>query len=117
LACTGTHDNNTTRGWYESLDDRARGVVWQVLRQDAVPSQDVCWTFIRLVWQSPAALVVVPLQDILNLGADARMNVPGEPSGNWAWRVGPQMELDGYFAQLRQLTDQRRSGSRESSEM
>jgi 4-alpha-glucanotransferase len=111
LACTGTHDNNTTRGWYESLDDRARGVVWQVLQEDEVASQDVCWKFIRLVWQSAAALVIAPLQDVANLGAGARMNIPGEPAGNWIWRIPPEMELDGDFDRLRELTDQRKSGS------
>jgi len=81
---TGTHDNDTTLGWWRTLPNEVRQ---QVMRQlgahdpDAVPD-----VMIDTVLQSRAALAVLPLQDVLHLGSEARMNTPGTDSGNWAWR-------------------------------
>ncbi len=77
---TGTHDNDTTAGWWDalSLDERA------ATRLDPA---DPAWSLIRLAYASPAALAIVPLQDVLRLGTEARMNTPGSESGNWRWRL------------------------------
>jgi len=79
---TGTHDNDTTRGWYDSLDESTRAIVRaNVDNADAMPD-----ALIRAAYASPAQLAVMPMQDLLGLGSEARMNVPGTESGNWEWR-------------------------------
>lgn len=81
---TGTHDNDTTRGWYGSLDSDARCHLHEYLSGDGA---DVAWDLIRLALQSVARTAVVPMQDILDLGSEARFNTPGVGEGNWAWRL------------------------------
>jgi 4-alpha-glucanotransferase len=83
---TGTHDNPTSREWYEELPSNQRQNLWQYLKSPQGESGEVAWDLMRLAWSSEAALAVAPLQDLLNLGPEARMNVPGSPTGNWAWR-------------------------------
>ncbi|MBA2447436.1 MAG: 4-alpha-glucanotransferase, partial [Chloroflexi bacterium] len=80
---TGTHDNDTTVGWFSALgdDERAAG-----LRYVGTDGRDIAWDLIRLAFASVAQWAIVPLQDVLGLGSQARMNVPGRPDGNWAWR-------------------------------
>jgi 4-alpha-glucanotransferase len=98
---TGTHDNDTTRGWFESLSD------WQrhdLLSHVENANSEVAWELIRLAWSSPATLAIAPLQDLLNLGCDARMNVPGEVHNNWAWRCTEDMLSEKAFRWLRELT-------------
>ena len=87
---TGTHDNDTTRGWIDSLDDASRGRVLDYL---GVGAEDAVWGMIRQAYTSVARACVVPVQDMLELGTEARMNTPGVPRGNWAWRLAPG-ELD-----------------------
>ncbi len=80
---TGSHDNNTTRGWWYDISDKERVAVQLYLARDG---SDVSWDLIRLAFSSVAAMAIIPLQDILDLGAEARMNTPGRPQGNWSWR-------------------------------
>lgn len=80
---TGTHDNDTTLGWYGSLDDHTRGLVERTL---ATGDGSTPRALIEAAFESPARLAIVPLQDLLELGSDARMNVPGTVGGNWQWR-------------------------------
>jgi 4-alpha-glucanotransferase len=80
---TGTHDNDTLAGWYAGLDDRARRHVRDVL---GVPAGEVAAAIRAAAWQSPARLAMFPLQDLLELGSEARLNTPGTVSGNWRWR-------------------------------
>ncbi|MCC7256889.1 MAG: 4-alpha-glucanotransferase [Gammaproteobacteria bacterium] len=82
---TGTHDNDTTLGWYASLDAGTRARVDACL---ASTPGDMPGALIRAAFASPAMLAVLPMQDLLGLGGEARMNVPGTPGGNWAWRFG-----------------------------
>jgi len=100
---TGTHDNDTTRGWWESLADEDRA--WAEL-----DPADPAWSLIGAAWSSRAALAVAPLQDVLDLGAEARMNLPGTEEGNWAWRYGAGDLTLELAARLRGLTE--RSGRR-----
>ena len=81
---SGTHDNDTTAGWYRAAPESERDHVRRYLR---VSGDDLAWDFIRACYASPARLAVVPLQDILALGSEARFNTPGVPAGNWRWRV------------------------------
>ncbi len=87
VAYTGTHDNNTLRGWFEDEIDRpTRTCVLDYLGPKIGPS-GVFRELIRLVLASPAALAVIPAQDLLGLGSEARMNRPGTRLGNWRWRL------------------------------
>jgi 4-alpha-glucanotransferase len=85
---TGTHDNDTTWGWYRTLSDKERDFLRRYLARDG---SDIAWDLIRLAWSSVADLALTPLQDVLNLGTDARMNFPGRAAGNWNWRFTPDM--------------------------
>ena len=101
---TGTHDNPTTREWFEDLPDDQRQVLWKYLKRPPGESGDVAPAMMDLAWSSPAALAMAPLQDLLNLGREARMNVPGRAGGNWRWRVTENMLSDSAFERLRDLT-------------
>ena len=101
---TGTHDNNTTRGWYEGLPDDRRQKLRRYLEIPDVESTAVTEALLKLAWSSAAALALAPLQDLLNLGAEARMNVPGSVKGNWRWRSTKQMLSTTAFERLQDLT-------------
>jgi 4-alpha-glucanotransferase len=101
---TGTHDNNTTRGWFEELPDEAQQRVWAYLKRRASDGREVAPALLELAWSSAAALAMTPLQDLLNLGSIARMNVPGRADGNWRWRCTEDMPSAPAFEQLRNLT-------------
>ena len=101
---TGTHDNDTTRGWFRALPQNQRQNVWNYLRRTGGESGEVAWELIRLAWSSVAALAMAPLQDVLNLGTDARMNLPGRAEGNWRWRCTEDMLSEPAFERLRELT-------------
>jgi len=83
---TGTHDNDTTLGWFTSLNADERRVIERYLGHDSV---DICWDLIRLAFSSVADTAIVPVQDLLCLGSESRMNTPGTPEGNWEWRLRP----------------------------
>ncbi|MEI7683946.1 MAG: 4-alpha-glucanotransferase [Planctomycetota bacterium] len=80
---TGTHDNDTTIGWYQSAPEKERDHARRYLARDG---SDIAWDLIRVAWSSVADLAIAPLQDVMNLGTEARMNFPGRPHGNWSWR-------------------------------
>jgi 4-alpha-glucanotransferase len=102
---TGTHDNDTTRGWYEALPDWQRQNLWNYLGRPGGEAQEAAWDLIRLAWSSPAAFAIAPLQDVLNLGSDARINVPGRADGNWRWRCTVDMLSGPAFQSLREVTE------------
>jgi 4-alpha-glucanotransferase len=101
---TGTHDNNTTRGWFEALPDNERQNLWSYLKRPAGSGADAASELLRLAWSSPASLALAPLQDLLGLGAEARMNVPGRAEGNWRWRATKEMLASPAFQWLGDLT-------------
>ena len=101
---TGTHDNPTTRGWFEALPDQQRQNMWNYLKRPAGESSEVAPALIELAWSSLAGLAIAPLQDLLNLGSDARMNQPGQAEGNWQWRCTDEMLVTARFEWLRDLT-------------
>ena len=98
---TGTHDNDTTLGWWNSLDwaTRTRCEVYLGRHGD-----DISWDLIRLALMSVAERVIFPLQDVLGIGSEGRMNTPGRTSGNWGWRVTDDMLNDWVRDRLRSLT-------------
>jgi 4-alpha-glucanotransferase len=116
VAYTGTHDNPTTRGWYEELPEAARANLWRYLKRAGGAAADVSPALLRVLWSSRAALAIAPLQDVLNLGRDARMNRPGSAEGNWRWRSTDEMLSAPAFQTLRELTRaSARSGGAESA--
>lgn len=98
---TGTHDNDTTVGWYRTLPDDTRRFVHEYVRTSG--EDHVCRAMIREAFASVAALAVVPVQDVLALGSEARMNLPGRPDGNWEFRLWPNALTPEHAAHLRFL--------------
>jgi len=99
---TATHDNDTTVGWFASLGERERSAVQRYLGRDG---RDIAWDLIRLAMSSVANASVVPLQDVLALGSEARMNFPGKVGGNWAWRYESSQLTQRHADRLRDLTE------------
>ncbi len=83
VAYTGTHDNDTTRGWFESLDDRNKDLVRRTL---GYYGDNITWEIIERLYSSAADTVIIPMQDFLDLPTSARMNIPSTLGGNWSWR-------------------------------
>jgi len=103
VAYTGTHDNNTTLGWYRAADESTKHHVRTYLSH---PDEGIVWAMIEAIMESDAAVSVFPAQDILGLGAEHRMNTPGTEGDNWDWRMtDAQLDADGW-AQLRELTEE-----------
>ncbi len=92
---TGTHDNDTTLGWYTSLDEGTRQRVDYFLRAGAGQMPQA---MIHTLAGTVAQLAVVPMQDVLGLGSEARLNTPGTVTGNWSWRL-PEQALSPQLAQ------------------
>ncbi len=84
VAYTGTHDNDTALGWYQRVPDEERKFCLQYMNRDG---SDFSWDLIRTCWSSVGNLAIAPMQDFLNLDNQSRMNYPGNPSGNWQWRM------------------------------
>ena len=108
VAYTGTHDNNTIAGWFEELAKRnghvsERDKAMHYLR--ATSPAGVPWEMIRAAMMSVAETVVFPIQDVLGLGGEARMNVPGTAGDNWKWRQPPHKLTPAVAERLRKLTE------------
>ena len=99
---TGTHDNDTTRGWWENLDEARRGRAVDYLGTDG---SRVSWDFIRTALASVADCAIVPMQDVANLGSEARMNVPGRAEENWSWRARPEHFSEASAARFHRLAE------------
>ncbi len=97
---TGTHDNDTTLGWYASCDEELQHKVRIYTGTDG---REINWTLIRLAMNSVADTAIFPLQDVLGLGSEARLNRPGQPYGNWAWRYRHEALTDELADTLRQM--------------
>jgi 4-alpha-glucanotransferase len=101
---TGTHDNAPTREWYEELPGFERQTLWNYSKRAPGEAAEAAPTLMGLAWSSAAALAITPLQDLLNLGRETRVNVPGRPDGNWRWRCTEDMLSPQAFQRLQQLT-------------
>ena len=97
---TGTHDNDTTLGWYLSLSDQERAYVQEYLGH---PSEEMPWPLIRCALGSRSHLAILPLQDLLALDGSHRMNVPGTTGDNWNWRFSWDQVRRALPGQLRRL--------------
>lgn len=87
IVYTGTHDNDTTRGWYETMDEDERQFTEDYMDNKTTPANEISWDFIRLASSSTADLSVIPLQDYLCVGKEGRINTPSTLGGNWTWRM------------------------------
>ena len=101
VAYTGTHDNNTLRGWLEEevspeLRDRLRSLAGR---------EPDTWSLIEYLYSRRACTVITPLQDVLSLPAACRMNTPGTPSGNWLWKMEAGCPDSGLAQRLKELVD------------
>ena len=94
---TGTHDNNTTLGWYHLLDDHIKQHINEYVGVRKTDNLEMPWLLNRMALSSVARLVVLPLQDILKLGSEHRMNIPGTTENNWLWRF----ELESFNSEIK----------------
>jgi len=111
VAYTGTHDNDTTVGWFNSGAGSTRNnsqikrehdFCLEYLNSDG---REIHWDFIRAVWESVANSAIAPMQDLLGLGNDARMNLPASTTGNWNWRCQEGDFSEDIAERLRVLTE------------
>jgi len=84
IVYTGTHDNDTTRGWYDKITDEY--VKRQIHEYMNCDGKNISWDLIRLAWAAASKTAIAPMQDLLELGNEARMNMPGSAVANWSWR-------------------------------
>lgn len=103
---TGTHDHDTIRGWLESLPREIRSDVDRAVVQAGVAGDEPWWSLIRLSASSPARLSMMQMQDVLGLGSEARMNVPGRATGSWRWRMERGAPTADLAARLRAVTEE-----------
>jgi 4-alpha-glucanotransferase len=99
---TGTHDNDTVVGWIKNAKEKDRKLLVDYLSSDG---SDLCWDLIRLAWASVAYTAIVPMQDLLVLGSEARMNLPGTTANNWMWRAKNNDFTDELALRLARLTE------------
>jgi len=102
----GTHDNDTALGWYRAASEKIRDHVRRYFR---INGHEIGWDFIRASYQSVASLAIIPLQDFLCLASEGRLNIPGQPAGNWQWRFRPEqlgrlyLDSSTYLRELAEL--------------
>jgi 4-alpha-glucanotransferase len=99
VAYTSTHDTDTAVGWFRRLRPRQRAAT-------GLDAADPSWGLIELAYESRAALTIVPTQDVLGLGSDARMNRPGVTNGNWRWRLDRGALTPDLARRLRRLAEE-----------
>jgi 4-alpha-glucanotransferase len=102
VAYTGTHDNDTTLGWFNQLSEQEKESITQYLGH--LSPEGVHWDFIRLALSSVADLAITPVQDLLGLGTEARMNFPSKAEGNWEWRYRAGALTDSLRDRLKLIT-------------
>ena len=104
VAYTGTHDTDTLRGWWDALDGARRDEALAAVREAGVEEDDAVWSLIRLWLRSVCPLAMTQAQDVLGLGSEARMNVPGKAGGSWRWRVDRRALTAELAGRLRAVT-------------
>ncbi|MDH4257260.1 MAG: 4-alpha-glucanotransferase, partial [Candidatus Aminicenantes bacterium] len=102
---TGTHDNNTVRGWFkrEAKPVEKKRIFRYIGRK--VKKREIHWEFIRLAMQSVAKTAIIPMQDVLGLGEEARMNLPATGKGNWEWRLLPEQITSQLAKKISDMTE------------
>ena len=105
LVYTGTHDTDTARGWYESLEPGRRELVDRTLAGLSIAEREPWWGLIHLALRSPAHVAMMQAQDVLGLGSDARMNDPARAGGSWRWQLGEGALTPALARRLREATE------------
>ena len=101
---TGTHDNNTVRGWFDNeASPEIKERLFRYLGRE-VPAEEINWELIRIVMMSVANMAILPMQDVLGLGEKDRMNLPSTPKGNWEWRLLPDQITPSLSERLGEMT-------------
>ena len=103
---TGTHDNDTVRGWYESLDPDRLALLRAELATRGITERHPSWALIRLAFSSPARVAMVQAQDVLGLGSEGRMNTPGSSGSAWRWQLRRGALTSALAARLREATEE-----------
>ncbi len=102
---TGSHDNDTTLGWWQSIQNDGTDTKEFFMKYTGSDGNDVCKDLIRLAYSSVADIVIIPLQDFLRLGSEARMNFPGKPDGNWSWRFKWEQITDKLIDEMKSFVE------------
>jgi len=102
IVYTGTHDNDTIIGWFKKAKKEDRASVLEYMNTTA---ENIHWDFIRLAWASVAKMAIVPMQDLLGLGTEARMNLPGTTINNWMWRMKEGQMTNDLAERLGRMTE------------
>lgn len=101
---TGTHDHDTLRGWWDGADPAMRRSAARALRVAGIDDPDPARALVRLALSSRARLAIIPMQDVLGLGSETRMNTPATTAGNWSWRLRADQLRDADADRLRAVT-------------
>jgi 4-alpha-glucanotransferase len=102
IVYTGTHDNNTVRGWYRTdSDELVKNTVQQYLAR-TITEEEIADNFIRMAYSSVAQVAILPIQDILGLDESARMNTPSQAQNNWTWRLLPNQVTQDVINKLQE---------------
>jgi 4-alpha-glucanotransferase len=102
---TGSHDNDTTLGWWNSIQNDGTDTKEFFLKYTRSNGTDICWDMIKLAYSSVADIVIIPMQDFLRLDTNSRMNFPGKPNDNWRWRFSWDQIYTGLGIQIKELTE------------
>nr|XP_009781309.1 PREDICTED: 4-alpha-glucanotransferase, chloroplastic/amyloplastic isoform X2 [Nicotiana sylvestris] len=100
---TGTHDNDTTRGWWNILPQEEKSNVLKYLSN--IEEEQISWGLIEAAVSSVARIAIIPMQDVLGLGSESRMNIPATQFGNWSWRIPSSTSFDSLDAEAKKLRD------------
>lgn len=104
IVYTGTHDNDTLQGWYESISEGDRNVSVRYLNNQYTKREEIHWDFVCLAMRSVADTCVIPVQDYLGLGHESRINTPSTLGNNWIWRMQEDAFSDDLVARISNLT-------------
>jgi 4-alpha-glucanotransferase len=102
VAYTGTHDNDTVCSWLETAPEKEREYALRYLNTD---DSNFAWSMVRAVWSSVAVYAIAPMQDLLGLGGEARMNYPSRLGGNWEWRMAEEDTSPDLADQIKELNE------------
>lgn len=102
---TGTHDNDTIQGWYDSISESDKEYAKLYLNNQDTPREEIHWDYIRAVLASVSDTAIIPLQDYLGLGSEARINIPSTLGLNWKWRMKSEDLTDELLEKIRQMTE------------
>ena len=101
---TGTHDNDTIKGWFSSIPQEDRNYALRYLNNDGKNPDNIHWDFIRLAMQSVADICIIPIQDYLGLGSEGRINIPSTVGSNWRWRLLEGEITDELLMKIKEIT-------------